>query len=1832
MTHSPDLSQAKQALLRQRLRRRTVAAAISPREPGTAPPLSHAQERLWFLEQYRPGTAAYTVPFAVWLEGPLDPDALAEALRQVTARHETLRTRFRTSEDGLPSIDVADEPEIDLTVLTADTADQAKELISVELARPFDLAKGPLLRTTLVRLGPERHVLQLAAHHAVTDGWSGDVLLGDLLAMLGGRPLKPLPIQYGDYAIWQRARTGTPAYQADVAYWRDRLTGVPPLDLPADLPRPAEQSPRGAGHGFVIPRALEAAVAELGAAHGATPYMTFMAALQVLLGRWSGQEDFAVGSPISGRGLPELDGLVGMFVNTLALRADLDGDPAFTDLLGRVKDAALDAFSHQELPFDQLVNELNVARDVSRTPIFQVMFALQNYQTGAAPAAGAVQVSGFAADVTVSRFDLALYLYEGVDGMAATFIYCTDLFTAETIERLAASFVALLRSMVADPGARISELDLLPPGEAERVLALGAAEPAEPLERELLHELVAAAAARTPDAPAVVFGADRLTFRELDRRANGLAWRLRELGVRPGDRVGVCLEQSAELAVAIVGVLKSGAAYVPIDPELPGERVAYMVADAGISIAVTTPELLPAGLVPVCLDAVGERAEPVDSAVTPGDLAYVIYTSGTTGRPKGVAVQHREVLVYLSGVHDRFRVEPGSAFALLQSLAFDFGVTVFYLSLMSGGCLHLLPSRTAAPDLVDYFRRWPADYLKITPSHLAALLAEAEPGELLPRKLLILGGEAAPAEWAAELATRVRVVNHYGPTEATVGVTTHEVGTLSGMLPIGVPLRGAQVRVLDTYGRPVPVGVPGEIHLGGERLARCYLGRPGLTAEKFVPDPYGPAGSRLYRTGDLGRWLPSGELQFLGRRDLQVKVRGYRVELGEIETLLGQYPGVAQAVVDLREQRLVAYLVGEAGDTAELRAWLRERLPDYMVPARYVWLDRLPLKSHGKVDRAALPDPGSGPEPGAEFTDPATPIEETVAEVWAAVLGLERVSVLDDFFDLGGHSLLAMQVVARLRKAGHTATLLDLFKHPTVRQLAHLLDPGTVKGPARLLHRLTPPRAVKATLVCAPYGGGSAIIYKPLADVLPADWALYSLAVPGNELGEEPRPIDEVAAEYAQEILDTITGPIVLYGHCGLGVMITTKAARILEAAGRPPEAVYLGGVFPFARPRGPFAKFAAWMDELGGDQGRINALSAAGLDVSEFDLDELKLIVRNRRVGTREAERYFTQIFEQDLPLLSTPVIAVVGERDPAVEYYQERFREWHCVSATTACVVLDEAAHYFMKYRAEELADILTGTHRAVLSGETEPLERTTGEETWWLEGVSRLNPEPAGTQDGTQDGTTDGTTAGPQDGASGPSDGVSAGSPGGAPAGSPEGALAGRPDGREAVRIGPKPSMRRFVALAAGQLVSITGSALTEFALPLWIYITTGSLANFALFSVLALLPGMLVAPLAGTVVDRFDRRRVILFSDIAAGGTQLCLGVLTWTDNLQVWHIYPLLVGLSIALTFQRIAYGSAIPQIVPKRFLGHANGLMGMVNGVAQLVVPLVAAGLMAVIGLGGILIIDVVSYTVAIITVLLVRFPRTMAWRRREPMLTEMVNGFRYTWGNLGIRRMLLFFAVVNLFMSPLFILVSPLVLSFAELEDVGRVTFFGGLGVFLGGLIMTVWGGPRRLRLRGQLWSTVALSAGAIVVGLREDLVVISAGVFGMFLSLTILNGIYATIIQVKVPQRFHGRVFALNQLVAFSTLPLGFGLVAPYGTALFEPLFAEGGALATTVGAVIGTGEGRGIAFMYILFALVMASAVFVARWIRGLWRFDEMVPDALPDDVIGYETLKNRIKERV
>ncbi|WP_426367849.1 amino acid adenylation domain-containing protein [Streptomyces sp. E-08] len=1873
MTDTQDLpagwSPAKRALLSRRLRGTSAPArVVDPRPADMAPPLSSGQERLWFMDQFAPGSTAYTLAPARRFRGPFDRAALDAALSDLVARHESLRMTFRTTEAGTAEVTIAEPAPFAALHLDAAGDPNPEARAAAELgaliAQPFDLQAGPLLRALVIRIAEDDHVVALVMHHIICDGWSIDLLNREIDVRYAhhahGAPgeLPALDVQFGDYAAWQRDRLENGRLAASRAYWRGELDGVPALELPSDRPRPPLLTFDGAATEFRWSPGLSRRIGEVARTYGASPYMVLIAAFQALLGRHTGQRDFAVGSAVAGRLHRELENVVGAFVNMLPIRARLSPGLEFGQLIGRVRETTLDAYAHQEVPFEQMVNDLAVERDVSRAAVFQTTFAFQNYGDRAAtPAAGRPDSEGFGYEATTTHADLALYMREEPDGgLYGLFTYRTDLFDAGTVERLAERFELLTAAGVADPTLPVDRLPLLGAAERTAVLETWAVGPALPDGGPAtLTRALSEAATRTPEAPALVFEDRTLTYGDLDRRANALARRLRTLGVGADDRVAVCLEQSAELAVALVAVLKAGGGYLPLDPEQPPARLAHLVADAGAKVLITDAVLRPRfGDHPAVdlltdggADATQWDESPLEEVSGPDHLAYVIYTSGSTGTPKGVAVQHRQLLNYLAGAGERLRIEPGAAFGLLQSLSFDFSITMLYLALTTGGRVHLLPRRIAGVELAAEIERAGIDHLKMTPSHLAALTADAPLERLLPRRALVLGGEASSWSWAAGIAAlgRCAVFNHYGPTEATVGITVHEVTAdgldAPGSTPIGRPLAGGRCYVLDEARNPVPPGVTGELYLGGDRLARCYLGRPDLTAERFLPDPYaGPAddpyadpadpepsgtdpagsapgahvtgGPRMYRTGDLARWRTDGTLEYLGRGDDQIKVRGYRVEPGEIEAALTALPAVTQAVVLARgegvRQNLVAYLerpTGGAAPTAsELRAALGEVLPDYMVPARYVVMERLPLLAHGKVDRKALPAPADGPADGGDHVDPEGETERVIAAMWAELLDLPRVGALDDFFDLGGHSLLATQLVARMRRAfpdlATPVGVMDLFRHPTVRRLAALVAaPEGDRGPRGLLHLLTPERReVAASVVCAPYGGGSALIYKPLADALPADWALHSIAVPGHELGEEAMDVDEVARLCAEEIVANVAGPLVLYGHCGVGVRLTVEIARRVEAAGREIDAVHLGGIFPFARPKGRGAalaeRFAELSARLRSDQGMINALAAAGLDVDEVDEDQLRLIVRNRRVGTQGAERYFGELYESEGGTLTAPVIAVCGDRDPATEFYEERFREWHRITGTAAVVVLDEAGHFYLKYRAAELADILTGVHRSIAAGE-EARHARGADSTWWLAGVSR---EGAG------------TVAAP---------------------------VRGRPErsgtagtARRARGSGPvRPTMGRFLTIATGQQLSMIGSALTEFALPIWLYLQTGSLFQLGLLAAFGLVPSVVVAPLAGAIVDRGDRRRVMLWGDLAAGLTQAALLVLYLSGSLEIWHTYVLISVLSAALAFQRVAWGSAVPQLVPKRFLGRANGVVQMALGLAQFLVPLIAVGILHLIGLGGILVFDVVSYVVATGVTLAVRFPDAMAATRRETVGAEIRAGFRRALGSRHFRAMLFWFAALNVFLSPLFLLVTPLVLSFSSTAAAGWVSTAAGLGAVLGGLTLLVWGGPRRMRLRGVLLATTGLAAACVVTGLRPSVTVVAVGAFGMTYGLALLNGIYATVVQTKVPMRFHGRVIAVNTMVAWSTLPIGFALVAPLGPELLQPLMDEGGALAPTVGALIGTGDGRGIGLLYLVFGLAMAALVLISFFIPVLARFDREVPDAESDDLIGLETLKARAR---
>ncbi|MFL6196133.1 MAG: amino acid adenylation domain-containing protein [Thermoanaerobaculia bacterium] len=1044
------------------LRRTGAAPAAPPLLPVPregALPLSFAQQRLWFVDQLEPGSPLYNMPGALRIEGPLDGAVLARSLREIVRRHEALRTVFEGSDAApvqvilpaapfpLPVVDLAGLPEGAREAL-------ALALIQEEAGRPFDLTRGPLLRGLLLRLAGEDHAVALTLHHIAGDGWSLGILVREIAALYpafaAGRPspLPELPVQYADYAVWQRSWLRGEVLEGEIAYWRGQLAGLPPLlELPTDRPRPAARGYRGAARPLRLPAGLTRQAEALARREGATLFMVLLAAFQALLARTSGQDDLAVGSPVAGRGQVETEGLIGFFVNNLVLRGDLSGAPTFGELLGRVRETALAAWLHQEAPFEKLVEELAPERDLAHAPLFQAMLVLQNAPAGSLEIEG-LRLRPVSVDAAAAKLDLTLILEERGGGLAGAVEYATELFDAATIDRLAGRFERLLAAALAAPERRAAELPWLGEAERQQIQVEWNDTVLEPLDGALVHEAISATALRSPGALAVAWDGGELAYGELERRSNRLARRLRRLGVGPEVLVGLCCDRSGDAVVGVLGILKAGGAYVPLDPEYPEERLKQTLADCGAPVLVAQERT--AGLAAVTgarlvrVDAIDleEDDGPLPSVVLPENPAYVIYTSGSTGRPKGVVVTHG-ALARSTRARSAFYRQPVGAYLLASSLAFDSSVAGLFWTLQDGGTLvlHRDQSRLNLPDFLATLARRRASHLLCLPSLYSLVLEHAEPGQLASLRTVIVAGEACPPALVAQHAARlpgVALVNEYGPTEGTVWSSARDLTAAppSRVVSIGRAIGNVRLHPLDRELEPVPAGVHGELWIGGASLARGYLGRPDLTAERFLPDPFaGAPGARMYRTGDLMRWLPDGSLDFLGRVDHQVKIRGFRVELGEIEAALLALPGVREAVVVARDQRLAAYVVGEAVAEA-LRDSLRERLPDYMVPTALVTLPALPLTANGKVDRNALPAPDWRGAREGGYVAPRSREEEILAEAWAQVLRLPRVGVNDNFFELGGDSILSVQIVARARRAGLLFTVKQIFEHQTVAGLA----------------------------------------------------------------------------------------------------------------------------------------------------------------------------------------------------------------------------------------------------------------------------------------------------------------------------------------------------------------------------------------------------------------------------------------------------------------------------------------------------------------------------------------------------------------------------------------------------------------------------------------------------------------------------------------------------------------------------------------------------------------------------------------------------------------------------
>jgi amino acid adenylation domain-containing protein len=1170
-------------------------------------PASFAQQRLWFLDQVEPGRSLYNVPSAVRIEGELDVAALEQSVNEIVRRHEILRTTFRTVDDQpMQVISPVWElriPLLDLRMLAADEREsEMQRWLKEDATTPFDLAKGPLLRVTLLRLDQCEHVLMINLHHIITDAWSHEIFMRELTALYeafhGGKPspLPELPIQYADYAHWQRESLAGATLERELVYWKDKLAGSAPLELPTLRSRAMVKSQRSAVLQFDLPQPLVASLKTLGSGEGASLFMTLLAAFQTLLFRYTDQEDVSVGAPIASRNRPEVESLIGFFLNTLVLRSDLSGNPTFRQLLRRVREVVLGAFSHQDLPFDLLVEALQPVRALGQTPLFQAAFVLQSAEEKTW-SASELKFRPVTIAHEEAKFDLTFNLTECGGKISGWIVYNADLFDEPMMRRMAGHFQTLLKSLAANPNRSIAELPMLPEAE-QRQLVVDWNQTTRPFpEQKSVAKIFEEQARQRPNDVAVESSTERLTYAHLNARANRLARRLRALGVARGVCAGVCMERSIELIVAFLAVLKAGGAYVPLDPSYPAERLASMLEDTQAPLLLTRQQFIKS-LPPTAarvldydsLDVENEDASDLDGKSDGSDLAYVMFTSGSTGRPKGAEVLHRGIarLVINS---DYVQFTPDDVVAHVSNTAFDAATFEIWGALLNGARLVVLPKETLlSPRVFTQTLREKAMSVLFLTTPLFNSIAHETPQGFSPLRYLVVGGDALdPGAVRAVLESGrppENFVNGYGPTETTTFAICYHVRQAVGnapSIPLGRPIANTQAYILDRLTNPTPIGVAGEIYLGGPGLARGYARQPELTAERFVRHPFSSdPTARLYKTGDRARWLPDGNIEFLGRLDGQVKVRGFRVELGEIETAMLSHPAVRECAAIVRqdsEKRIVGYVTLQKGVPAaeeDLLAFLKTKLPEFAVPSALVFLEKLPLTPNGKLDRVALPAPNEKhrAESAGELVEPRDMTELQLVKIWEQALNRHPIGIRDNFFALGGHSLLAVRVFAQIeRQLGRNLPLATLFQTPTIEQLAKVLRQDD--DHKKLWASVVPirPHGTRPPFFCLHGGDGGVIFPSKLAQSLGADQPFFGLQAQGLDGREiEHTSIETMAAFYIREIRALQPRGPYFFGGYSFGGVVAFEMARQLHAQG---ERVALLALFDTGNPAKPPRRYS---------------------------------------------------------------------------------------------------------------------------------------------------------------------------------------------------------------------------------------------------------------------------------------------------------------------------------------------------------------------------------------------------------------------------------------------------------------------------------------------------------------------------------------------------------------------------------------------------------------------------------------------------------------------------------
>lgn len=1757
-------------------------------------PLSFSQKRMWFLEQLIPGNPAYIITMVYRLKGVLHANHLEKALYEVSKRHEIWRTVFDIRNDQPVQI-ILPEPVVQMNKIDLRRFAPSEQNLKIEELKkeentiPFHLKDGPLWRAVLVSLGDEENVLILSSHHIIMDGFSFGILIKELGGFYsafveGGTYKSPsLSIQYVDYSIWQNKNELDSKH---LGYWIDKMKGeLPQLQLPLDHPRPPEKTFHANTYNQSIPKDIMNKIMKFSRRNNASSAMVIMAIYKILLYYYSGTADILVGTPVAGRNHPETQPLLGCFINTLALRTKFQPEMSFKDWVDEVRKTMLEGISHQEVPFEKLVELLNPERSLSHSALFQVMF---NAQRVPLPSEC---FTGLTMEVIPIRrnylaYDLELFFYEEDEAVSSIeWHYNDDLFKEETIKKMNECFFSILDNVMDEPEQPIfDQLNHLSVNEYHRIAKDWNSEKLEYPSFSGMHNLFERQAELNPDETAIVFENQQLTYRHLNECSNRLANYLLSRKVTPETKIALFMDRSIEIIIGMLGILKAGCAYVPMDPIYPTNRIRFIMEDLDISTVVThsryAEEFSSSGADLLCMDRMSDifsdfSIENPENTVEPKQLMYVLFTSGSTGTPKGVGIQHSNCLNYTHGIIGRLELKERMSYAIVTTFAADLGMAMIWGALATGGELHIISyDRAADPVLFkEYFVKNRIDVMKLVPSHFEMLQGLTYSKEIIPKKYLIFAGEASHwsmIEKIKALKPECKIQNHYGPTETTVSMLTYPVD-LNGEIPdsltvpLGKALPNTQVYILNEHLQQVPPGSIGELYIGGLGVSRGYLNRQDLTDERFIPDPYGgQANRKLYKTGDLVRLLPDGNIEFLGRIDYQIKIRGYRVELGEIENQIRKYELVDECIVvasgeESTSKRLVAYITLNQSSSdfkqGELREFLQCNLLDYMIPSIYIQLNELPLNSNGKVDRSKLPAPETVEwnHSGGEFIAPQNELQEKISRIWSEVLEVNNIGIDDNFFDLGGESFKAIRVV---RKIDPSLSVVSLFKKPTIRGLAELLGEDQEIGRNLLIELTSPvPEDKQAvTLVCVPYGGGSAITYKPLADELREGIKLLAVDLPGHDYSRQDESLEslkDVATKCVDELKQKKTGAIAFYGHC-LGGALALEMARILEEEGINVLGIFEAATFPAPRLPGKLFELLAKLfprERFTSNKPFKDMLKAVGGLTEDLDDKEKDFIIRSMRHDFKEAEDYYSKHQEKSPKKLKAPITSVIGKKDRMTEFYQERFREWEFYSETVDCHVIPGAGHYFQKNQAADLAKMIDGKINE------------------WTNAVPISKP------------------------------------------------MVDKADGNYSPVA---PSLRVFFLVALGQLISMLGMNITNFALGVWTYQKTGVVTDFVFIGFANSLPAILSLPLGGVIADRYDRRKVMTLTSLVSVFMIVAAMMLFLTDHLAIWHVYIITAIGAVVSSFHRPAYLAAVAQLVPKKYLGHANGIIQLMTSTAAMLAPVLGGILIMIVNLGSIFIINIAAYSVAIVTLLAVRFPNALFRRSEEPIKKEIIGGWKYIIKRKPFVSMVVFFVVYNLFSSSALALMTPMILSFASEATLGWVTGATGLGGLFGAVIISIWGGMNR-RADGMVGFTIMTGISLFILGCRPNIITCIIGAFGIYMATAFIDTHWQSIIQVKVGWELQGRFFATNQMLAWSLNPLGIIAMGPLVDKVFEPNMQEGKALANIFGRFLGYGDGRGMGFVMVMAGIIIIIFGFIGLMYYPLRHMEDILPDAVPDTII-------------